>query len=126
MRWRGQRGSSDWPMWTVRSHGASLVPGQALKSTWLPSWQMSEGLEVKDNNTNAPALTRQTTTAWPHTAGIETGSTLNPAGVRSTGATVFLPTEQISPLSGGEIHRPQEGAALGSLLKPAATASGWS
>lgn len=54
MRWRGQRGSSDWPMCTVRSHGTSLVPGQVLKSTWLPSWQMSEGPMVKDNDTNAP------------------------------------------------------------------------
>lgn len=40
----GQRGSSDWPMCTVRSHGTSFMPGHSLKSTWLPSWQMSESL----------------------------------------------------------------------------------
>lgn len=47
VRWSGQRGSSDWPMWTVRSHGTSFRPGHVLKSTWLVSWWMSEGLLVK-------------------------------------------------------------------------------
>lgn len=43
VRWSGQRGSADWPKWTVRSHGTSFRPGQVLKRTWLASWRMSGG-----------------------------------------------------------------------------------
>lgn len=49
VRCSGHRGSSDWPMWTVRSQGASFSPGQILKSTWLLSWQISEQQLVEEN-----------------------------------------------------------------------------
>lgn len=41
VRCRGQRGSADWPRWTVRSHGTSFRPGHDLNRTWLPSCRMS-------------------------------------------------------------------------------------
>lgn len=58
VRWRGQRGSADWPKWTVRSHGTSFRPGHDLNRTWLASWRMSGGVvkakshDHEDNNNN--------------------------------------------------------------------------
>lgn len=43
VRWRGHRGSADWPRWTVCSHGTSFRPGHDLNRIWLASWRMSRG-----------------------------------------------------------------------------------